>query len=183
MAIREEFNTPDISLIVPAHVLAGNPPQFPAVTPFRYKNPHFFALYPVSQGRALEIGVPPLYVCSKAIRVLPTPSVPLGSIKYNFSEGIGKAFINIPRLARNCYHGKLVLLEVHDFLDGRVVSTYGHLQFREHLGRDLVFIVDQFYHFEDAARIFPILLPYTLCPRIPADPLAFISTYHDTEPC
>jgi hypothetical protein len=164
-------------------VLAANPPQFPGVTLFRFKNPHFFALYPTTHYCAIEIGVPTLYICSKAVRVLPTVSVPLGSIKYNFKEGIGSAFTHIPRPARNIYQGKLVILEVHDFLDGRVVSTYGHLSFREHLGRELIFIVDQFYHFEDVARIYPILLSYTLSPHIPADPLPFISMYHDTEPC
>jgi hypothetical protein len=180
---REEFNAPDISALIPATVLAANPPQFPGVTPFRSKNPHFFALYPVAHYRAVEIGIPALNVCSKAIRVPPSPSVPLGSIKYNFKESIGSAFTNIPRLARNVYQGKLVILEVHDFLDGQVVSTYGHLSFREHLGWELIFIIEQFYHFEDTAKIYPILLSYTLSPRIPADPLSFISTYHDTEPC
>jgi hypothetical protein len=38
---REEFNAPDISSIIPAAALAANPPQFPGVTPFRFKNPHF----------------------------------------------------------------------------------------------------------------------------------------------
>jgi hypothetical protein len=180
---REEFNAPDISALIPAAALATNPPQFPGVTLFRFKNPHFFALYPVAHYRAVEIGVPALYICSKAIRVQPTPSVPLGSIKYNFKDGIGSAFTHIPRPARNVYHRKLVILEVHDFLDGRVISTYGHLSFCEHLGRELIFIVDQFYHFEDAAKIHPILLSYTLSPRLPADPLAFISVYHNTEPC
>jgi hypothetical protein len=179
----EEFNAPDISAIIPATVLATDPPQFPGVTPFRFKNPHFFTLYLVAHYCAVEIGIPALYVCSKAIRVSPTPSVLLGSIKYNFREGIGSAFTHIPHLARNVYQGKLVILEVHDFLDGRVVSTYGHLSFREHLGQELIFIIEQFYHFEDAAKIYPILLLYTLSPRIPADPLSFISTYHDTEPC
>jgi hypothetical protein len=179
----EEFNAPDISAIIPATVLAANPPQFPGVTPFRSKNPHFFALYPVAHYRAVEIGVPALYVCSKAIRVPPSPSVPLGSIKYNFKESIGSAFTHIPRPTRNVYQGKLVILEVHDFLDGRVVSMYGHLSFRKHLGRELIFIIEQFYHFEDTANIYPILLSYTLSPRIPADPLPFISTYHNTEPC
>jgi hypothetical protein len=180
---REEFNAPDISAIIPATVLAVNPPQFPGVTPFRSKKPHFFALYPVAHYRAIEISIPALYVCSKAVQVPPSPSVPLGSIKYNFKESIGSAFTNIPRLARNVYQGKLVILEVHDFLDGRVVSTYGHLSFREHLGRELIFIIEQFYHFEDTAKTYPILLSYTFSPRIPADPLAFISSYHDTEPC
>jgi hypothetical protein len=180
---REEFNTPDISSIIPAAALAANPPQFPGVTPFRFKNPHFFALYPTAHYHAIEIGVHALYICSKAICILPTLLVPLGSIKYNFKDSISGAFTHIPRPARNVYQGKLVILEVHDFLDRRVVSTYRHLSFREHLGRELIFIIDQFYHFEDAARIHPILLSYTLSPRLPADPLPFTSTYHDTEPC
>jgi hypothetical protein len=180
---REEFNAPNISAIILAAVLAANPPQFPGVTPSRFKNPHFFALYPAAHYRAIEIGVPALYICSKAICVQPTPLVPLGSIKYNFKDGISGAFTHIPHPARNVYQGKLVILEVHDFLDRRVVSTYRHLSFREHLGRELIFIVDQFYHFKDAAKIYPILLSYTLSPCLPADPLSFISTYHDTEPC
>jgi hypothetical protein len=175
---REEFNAPDISAIIPAAVLAANPPQFPGVTPFRFKNPHFFALYPTAHYRAIEIGVPALYICSKAIRVLPTTSVPLGSIKYNFKDSIGGAFTHIPRPARNVYQGKLVILEVHDFLDGRVVSTYGHLSFCEHLGQELIFIIDQFYHFEDAARIHPILLSYTLSPVSPRTP--FLSSPRTT---
>jgi hypothetical protein len=179
----EEFNAPDISALILATVLAANPPQFPGVTLFRFKNPHFFTLFPVSHYCAVEISVPPLYVCSKAIHIQPSPLVPLGSIKYNFKDGISGAFTHIPCLARNIYHGKLVILEVHDFLDGQVISTYRHLSFREHLGRELIFIVDQFYHFEDTAKIHPILLSYTLSPCLPADPLAFISTYHDTEPC
>jgi hypothetical protein len=87
---REEFNTPDLSTIILAAVLAANPPKFPGVTPFRSKNPHFFALYPVAHYHAVEIGVPALYICSKAIRVPPTPSVPLGSIKYNFKESMSR---------------------------------------------------------------------------------------------
>jgi hypothetical protein len=104
-------------------------------------------------------------------------------MKYNFKDGIGGAFTHIPRPACNVYHRKLVILEVHNFLDRRVISTYRHLSFYEHLGRELIFIVDQFYHFEDAAKIHPILLSYTLSPCLPTDPLAFISIYHDTEPC
>jgi hypothetical protein len=92
----EEFNAPDISALILATVLAANPPQFSGVTPFRSKNPHFFALYPVAHYHAVEIGVPALYICSKAIHVPPSPSVPLGSIKYNFKESIGSAFTNIP---------------------------------------------------------------------------------------
>jgi hypothetical protein len=67
----------------------------PGVTLFRFKNPHFFALYPTAHYRAIEIGVPALYICSKAIHVQPTLSVPLGSIKYNFKDSIGGAFTHI----------------------------------------------------------------------------------------
>jgi hypothetical protein len=115
----EEFNAPDISAIILATVLAANPPQFPGVTPFRFKNPHFFTLYPVSHYHAEEIGVPALYVCSKAIRIPPTLSVPLGSIKYNFKDGIGGAFTHIPRLAHNIYVTiqRIVSLDLSLFVD------------------------------------------------------------------
>ena len=179
----QEFGLRDTSLIIPVHQLLTSQQVFPGVTPFHTKNPHFFALYPVSQARARQIGVPPLYVCSKAIQVHPSAQIPLGSIKYNFREGIGVAFTHIPQLARQVYQGKLVILEVHDFLDGRVVSTYGHLKFTQQLGQEIVLVVDQFYHFEDKVRKSPVLLNYTFSPRIPADPFLFILTYHDEEPC
>ena len=79
---------------------------------------------------------------------------------------------------REAYLGALVVLEVHDFLDGRVVTTYGYLTFAE----ENIFIINQAYYFEDAIRTSPHLLAYCFTPRIPADPFDFISTYSDNQP-
>ncbi len=73
--------------------------------------------------------------------------------------------------------GMLVILEVQDFLDGRVVTTYGYLAFR----REDTFVVQQAYHFKDAAWTHPSLLHYCLYPCVPADPFDFVSTYPDYQ--
>jgi len=71
----------------------------------------------------------------------------------------------------------LVILEVQDFLDGRVVTTYGYLAFR----REDTFVVQQAYHFEDVAWTHPSLLSYCFYPRILADPFDFVLTYPDYQ--
>jgi hypothetical protein len=44
------------------------------------------------------------------------------------------------------------------------------------------FIFDQGYHFEDTIRVHPLLLRYTLTPRLPLDPFTFIRAFPDEEP-
>jgi hypothetical protein len=70
-------------------------------------------------------------------------------------------------------------LEVVDFLDGRIITTYGHLRFEVN---GQIFAHQQGYLFEDTIRAHPSLLSYCLSPRLPADPFDFISTYLDDEP-
>ena len=118
-----------------------------------------------------------MYACSQAIRDQSGPDLPLGSIKYNFRRGIGAAFSNLPGLVRATYEGVVVIVEIHDFLDGRVVTTYGYLHFNRRFGVDQTFIVNQGYHFEDAVRTSPHLYSYCFTPRIPADPFDHISCH------
>ena len=80
-------------------------------------------------------------------------------------------------LIREVYVYSLVILKVHNFLDGRVVTTYSYLTFFERQ----VFAVHQGYHFEDTVRTSPSLLNYCFTPHILADPFDFISTYSDNK--
>ena len=41
--------------------------------------------------------------------------------------------------------GVLVNVEIHDFLDGHMVTTYGYLHFNHRFGVDQAFIVNQGY--------------------------------------
>jgi hypothetical protein len=79
---------------------------------------------------------------------------------------------------KQAYTNTLVALEVQDFLDGQVVTTYGYLAFQN----NQVFGLYQAYHFNDAARVNPLLLSYCLTPHCPLDPFEFISTFEDNEP-
>ena len=158
------------------------PPIFPSVFPFRFQAPHYITIYPRNQLAALAIGIPPLVACSKAILDNPSADLPLGCIKYDFREGIWKAFTPYNRLIRQAYQRTLVIIEVQDFLDGRRVTTYSYLRFVNRFGADQVFAINQTYNFEDAVRTSPSLLSYSFTPRIPADPFDFVSAYPDDEP-
>ncbi len=123
------------------------------------------------------MGVQPLVACSQAVLDQPSVDLPLGCIKYNFHGGLRSAFQPLNLLIKEAYVGMLVILKVQDFLDGRVVTTYGYLVFR----REDTFVVQQAYHFEDAAQTHPSLLSYCFYPRIPADPFNFVSMYPDYQ--
>ena len=88
----------------------------------------------------------------------------------------------LPNLVRNTYEGVLVIVEIHNFLDRCMVTMYGYLHFNHRFGVDQDFIVNQWYHFKDTVRTSPHLYSYCFSPRIPEDPLNFISTYFEDEP-
>ena len=171
-----------ITNIRTAEQLCTVPPVFTGVIPFRQSAPHYLTIYPRQHRLAIAAGIQPLYACSQAVRDQSSPDLPLGSIKYNFRRGIAEAVTGLPNLVRNSYEGVLVIVEIHDFLDGRTVTTYGYLHFNHRFGVDQAFIVNQGYHFEDAVRTSPHLYSYCFSPRIPEDPFDFISTYFEDEP-
>ena len=183
-----ELRVPDlyshtVQHFITGHELLQRPPIFPGVTPFRVAAPHYIIINPVNRQEGLIIGNQSLYACSQAIVDLPSPDLPLGSIWYTFANGIKSAFNQIPVLARRAYEGTFVVLDIHDFLDGRVVTTYGYLAFGDRNGEgNSVFITEQSYHFQDGLRENPQLSAYTFCPRIPADPHNHLHTYYDDLP-
>ncbi|KAH9166123.1 hypothetical protein EDB89DRAFT_1910894 [Lactarius sanguifluus] len=63
----------------------------------------------------------------------PTTTSPLStfapSVRYDFREGLQQAFSPLSNILRAGYIDSLVTLEVQDFLDGRVITTYRHLRF------------------------------------------------------
>ncbi|KAH9168619.1 hypothetical protein EDB89DRAFT_1909198 [Lactarius sanguifluus] len=124
VTVREHFS--HIPL-VPA--LAWALPVFPSVIPFRIPPPHLYTIFPRLINPANTNDFPPLYICSKAILDSPSANLPLGSVRYNFREGLRQAFAPLSNILQAGYIDSLVMLEVQDFLDGRVVTTYGHLRF------------------------------------------------------
>ena len=183
-----ELRVPDlyshtVQHFITGHELLQRPPVFPGVTPFRVAAPHYIIINPVNRQEGLIIGNQSLYACSQAIVDLPSPDLPLGSIRYTFANGIQCAFDQIPVLARRAYEGTFVVLDIHDFLDGRVVTTYGYLAFGDRNGEgNSIFVTEQNYHFQDGLRENPRLSAYTFCPRIPADPHNYLHTYYDDLP-
>jgi hypothetical protein len=158
--------------------LHTRPPRFSGVIPFWSTLPHYQTIFPPHRAIAIDLGIPPLYACSKAIFNLPSPDLPLGTIKYDFRQGIREVFAPLNNLIRQAYTNTLVALEVQDFLDRRVVTTFSYLAFQN----KQVFRLYQAYHFDDAARVNPLLLSYCLTPCCPLDPFEFISTFEDNKP-
>jgi hypothetical protein len=161
-----------------AENLRTRPPHFTGVILFQTTLPHFQTIFPPYRALAIDLGIPPLYTCSKAIFDSPSPDLPLGTIKYDFRRGIREAFAPLNELIKQAYTNTLVVLEVQDFLDRWVVTTFGYLAFQG----TSVFRLYQAQYFDNAARTAPLLLSYCLTPRLPLDPFEFISTFEDNEP-
>ena len=184
----EELRVPDrfshtVQNIIDGYDLLQRPPVFPSVTPFRATTPHYILINPVNREEGLIIGNQTLYACSQAIIDLPSEDTPLGTIRYTFANGIRNAFLGLPVLARRAYEGTFVVLDIHDFLDGRVITTFGYLAFGDNRGEgDSVFVTDQSYHFKDGLREEPRLAAFTFYPRIPADPHSYLHTYYEDQP-
>ena len=66
------------------------------------------------------------------------------------------------------------------FLDGRVVTQYGYLSFGTN--PDEIYFDHLGHTFFDIFTIAPVLARYTLCPRLPFDPLRAISTHAPVIP-
>ncbi|KAH9013482.1 hypothetical protein EDB84DRAFT_1568627 [Lactarius hengduanensis] len=61
--------------------LVRRPVVFPSVTPFRIPPPHVYTIRPRLIDPSVHSDFPALYVCSKAILDLPSPDLPLGSVR------------------------------------------------------------------------------------------------------
>jgi len=144
-----------------------------------YPPPHIYCIVPNSIDPVAHPDFPRLHVCSKAVIDTPSFDLPHGSIRYDFREGLRRAFSPLNNLIHVGYIDSLVTLEVQDFLDGRIVTTYGHLHFS--VGGQ-VFAYQQGYLFEDLVRASPSLLAFCFTPRIPADPFDYITTVPDSQP-
>ncbi|KAH9045842.1 hypothetical protein EDB84DRAFT_1435861 [Lactarius hengduanensis] len=112
-----EFYQVSLNQLPSINHLLMYPLNLSGVTPFRFWFPHYITFYPCHRPLATTLGIPPLYTCSQAILDLPSQDLPLGTIKYNFWEGIRQALAPLNNVIRQAYVGTLVTLELQDFLD------------------------------------------------------------------
>jgi hypothetical protein len=152
---------------------------FPSVTPFRVFIPHRIHVKPTSPELALQLTANLPSACRRAVRFPPSPAIPLGFVKYTFTATLKNLFKEAPNAIRELFVGSLVILDIHDFLDGRQVTTYSYLAFSQ---EGSIYCIDQGYHCEDVIRAAPFLLAHTLTPRIPADPLNHVVITPSTLP-
>jgi hypothetical protein len=152
---------------------------FPSVTPFRVFIPHRIHVKPTSPELALQLTANLPSACGRAVRFPPSPAIPLGFIKYTFTAALKNLFKEAPNAIRELFVRSLVILDIHDFLDGRQVTTYGYLTFSQ---EGSIYCIDQGYHCEDVIRAAPFLLAHTLTPHIPVDPLDHVVITPSTLP-
>jgi hypothetical protein len=158
--------------------LVINPPALPTVTPYKAQAPHYIRIQPTDILRLTAYRFPRSpFVVVPDIPPL-TPNLPLGFLVYSFRVSIRDTLLRLPLFARLVFSYSTVLAELHDFLDGRRIYTYGRLRF----ANGKVYLVDQTYHIEDSVLTYPSLLRFSLSPRIPSEPLANIRTYRDEDP-
>ena len=158
--------------------IVQNPPAFSSVLQFKGYSHHTSTIVPTDAYQAGLFSIPALTVCAYAGLSEPTLDIPLGYIHYSFRTSIKQLFTRLPLYTRLCFSGALVISEVHDFLDGRRILTYGYLRF----DGPHIFIADQAHYFEDAVRAFPVLYRYSLSLRLPLDPFNFIQFFSDILP-
>jgi hypothetical protein len=152
---------------------------FPTVQPFRFAPIHHIRIVPKNRQLAEYLRIPHFIACCKAIRIRPNADLPLGAIKYSFATDLATIFGPYDDATKAAFIGTLVILESLDFLDGRLLTTYGYLNFGT---RGSVFIQDPGFHCEDNIRVHPHLLNYCLTPRLPVDPFVHASVYPNDAP-
>jgi hypothetical protein len=152
---------------------------FPSVTPFRVHISHCIHVKSTSPQLALQLTANLPSACGRVVCFPPSPAIPLGFIKYTFAATIKALFRETPNVIRELFVGSLIILDIHNFLDGRQVTTYSYLAFSQ---EGDIYCVDQGYHCEDVIRAAPFLLAHTLTPRIPADPLDHVVITPSTLP-
>jgi hypothetical protein len=169
----------DIFVIPSARSLFHSPPTFPSVFPFYSLHLHKQRLTPSPTiATALPGALPTLHACSQVIRVGSSDDIPLGYIQFSFRKGLADIFSRLPSYCLEAYRDIFVLLEAFDFLDGRLIYTYGYL----HFANNRVFVRRQSYFFSDALQTWPSLLQFTLTPRCPLDPFLVIPVHLDSTP-
>ena len=130
--------------------------------------PHTAKAFPTNRTLAERHGFVPVILCSRLGVYQPDDYFPFGRLCYSFSNSLLSRFGHTSDLIKLAFLGTTVLLYVHDFLDGRVCFIYGYLDWT---ADGLPFAQDVSVSFQDSVRQNPILLRYTLQPRLPVDPL------------
>ena len=119
-----ELSYHDILDVPTTKALFEHPPLFPSVTPFHGESSRFLHVQPVNEFLAHQLRISHITTCVKAVRYPLSGDLPLGCIKYSFSDGIKEVFAPHSNQVKDAFAGALVLLETLDFLDGRKITTY-----------------------------------------------------------
>jgi len=88
----------EIFSIPSAGFLLCHPPDFPSILPFFVAIYHHQAFSPAPTVIVrLPAGTcPVIKACGQAVRIKPSPDIPLGYIRFSFQQGIREAFTPIP---------------------------------------------------------------------------------------
>ena len=167
---QSEFTETEFLSTIPEIDELLNP--FPHVLAFRHRAVHHVQVLATKSTLARQLALPPVFICNNVGFRAPSKHFPLGYLEYSYKCSIRATFRAASSLAREAFELSLVPLTVYDLLDGRMVTIYGRLWF--HL--DNVYLENRGTLICDAIRTRPHLLQYTLSPRVPANPVPYLTS-------
>jgi len=141
------------------------------ITPF-----HALAYHKV-HIRANDV-LPPVTIYAKVGCHPSSLHFPFGYIESSFVDLLKFIFGQFPTPWLTYFENAHVLVISYDFLDGHLVTLVGRLHFTD----QGLFIVDREVRTEDLLHTQPVLFAFVPTPRIPENPLIYLTPLDDDQP-
>jgi len=151
-----------LGLIPRVQDLDNASPHF--VTPFRALAYHEVHI------RANDV-LPPVTICAKVGRHQSSLHFPFGYIESSFVDSLKFIFGQFPAPWLTYFENAHILVISYNFLDRRLVTLVGWLHFTE----QGLFIIDREVRTEDLLRTQPELFTFVPIPRVPENPLIYLT--------
>ena len=158
----EYLNRDFINGIPKYDTLDDHPASF--VTPFRSFLFHEIQL-------AANGPLPNVFLCAKVGRHPHSLNFPFGYIESSFINSIKFVFGKFPSVWLTYFEGALVPLVSYDFLDSRIATLVGRLQFTP----DGIFVINRHTRTEDLLRTQPSLAAFVCTPQVPTRPFLHLT--------
>ena len=154
----------------------------PQVQDLDTHSPHFVTPFRALAYHEVHIQandvLPPITICAKVGRHPSSLHFPFGYIESSFVDSLKFIFGQFPAPWLTYFENAHVLVISYDFLDGCLVTLVGQLHFTD----QGLFIVDCEVCTEDLLRTQPGLFAFIPTPRIPENPLIYLTPPDDDQP-
>jgi len=154
----------------------------PRVQDLDHTSPHFVTPFRALAYHEVHIRanavLPPITICAKVGRHPSSLHFPFSYIESSFVDSLKFIFGQFPAPWLTYFENTHVPVISYDFLDRRLITLVGRLHFTD----QGLFIVDREVRTEDLLRTQPELFPFVPTPRIPTNPLAYLTPPDNDKP-